>query len=72
MLRINTTDGAKSFSQKYAGPLWIVAGAMFVFSGVFGNGEHEHFAIGMMFIILGIVFSNRERKLKDANNNESD
>jgi hypothetical protein len=72
MFRLNSTDKQRTFSQKYAGPLWIIAGALFVLSATFGDGKSEYVAIGIMFIVLGIVFTDKESKLDNSQGNESD
>ncbi len=54
--------------QKYAAPLWVIAGIMFMLPSVFGDANPSFIAIGMMFVIFGIVFP---RKGGDSNEHEN-
>ncbi len=56
-------------SKKYAPVLWILAGVLFLLPSIFGSANPAFIGIGMMFIILGIVFS---RKTKDDSSDPED
>ena len=49
-------------SRKTVGYLWLLAGVLMMLPSVFSDGHETTVGVGIMFLILGIVFLNRERK----------
>ena len=56
-----TPEKSKPKLQRFAPVLWILAGVLFLLPGIFGSSEnHGSIGVGMMFIIFGIVFSQKK------------
>ena len=52
----------KSILKKYAPALWIVSGALMLLPSVFNSSNNPTTTgVGIMFIIFGIVFSQRKK-----------
>ena len=49
-------------SGKVVGYLWLLAGLLMMLPSVFSDGHEASVGVGVMFLIFGIVFLNRERK----------
>ncbi len=49
-------------SKKVVGILWLLAVVLMLIPPVFLDGNRTYIGIGIMFLILGIVFLERERK----------
>lgn len=56
------SDTNRARWKKITPILWIIAGSLFLFPSLFGASNFPSIAIGLMFIIFGIVFA---RKNKD-------
>lgn len=53
---------SKTTIQKFAPTLWILAGVLFLLPSIFGSSKNQtSIGVGMMFIILGIVFSKKKQ-----------
>ncbi len=50
-------------SKKAAGFLWLLAGLLMIIPPIFLDGNKTYIAIGAMFLIFGIVFLGRDRKI---------
>jgi len=72
MFNSNPTGKRKQLTQKYAGHLFILAGVLFVLPSIFGDGESDQIAIGIMFIVLGIVFNDKKEKANESDCPDSD
>ena len=54
-------EKSKTIIQRLAPTLWILAGVLFLLPSIFGSSNnHASIGVGMMFIILGIVFSRKK------------
>ena len=49
-------------SKKVVGILWLLAGLLMLIPPVFLDGNRTYIGIGIMFLIFGIVFLERDRK----------
>jgi len=47
--------------RKFTQIVWIIAGAMFLLPSLLGSVDSTFVAIGLMFIIFGMVFGRRSR-----------
>ncbi len=52
-------------SSKFAGYLFLLAAFLFILPSVFSNGNSGLVAIGIVFLIFGIVFLNKKSSVRE-------
>ena len=59
MIKSGLSETIRARWEKFTPLIWIIAGVLFVLPSLWGSGESSFLAIGIMFIIFGIVFARK-------------
>ena len=61
-------DSAGLSMKKLAAPLWVLGGFLLMLPSMLGHGRTELVPIGIVFLVVGITTSMKDRESRDSSN----